>query len=120
MANKWDQDALVVEDSSGEKYNSLFRALADERRRRALSYVLDADSSVTIDELATGLAEWESEMTVLGEFDGDIGELRAVLQHIHLPKLAEADLIEYDTSAGTIETAKYAEDASAQLEAMNE
>ncbi|MFC4552821.1 MULTISPECIES: DUF7344 domain-containing protein [Halorussus] len=81
----------------------MFAALADDRRRFALYYLREAGSA-TVEELATVLVGWlgarEEPTTVTTP--GDRRSVQVSLVHAHLPKLAEAGLVDYDEESGTV------------------
>lgn len=72
----------------------LHRLLASERRRHLLSYLsTNASHPVSREELVDVIAEWEQP---------DPGpethrvRIETDLHHVHLPKLADAEVIDYD------------------------
>ena len=74
--------------------------LADPRRRATLRYLKDSDAEVVDLERLV-----ESVATELGTRPGDgpgAGRLRVSLRHVHLPKLASAGLVDYDSVEGTL------------------
>lgn len=74
----------------------LYGALAHHRRRAALSCLADREEPVDVPELAEAVVEAEGEGS---RHDGSTGTVRSVhlsLYHCHLPKLAEAGLVEFD------------------------
>ena len=78
--------------------DAVFDALADGQRRALLAYLLDA-SEATTEELAAVI---EGQAT--GPRRGGDGSTPVVrLHHVHLPKLADADLVDYDQSSGLVE-----------------
>ncbi len=83
-------------DGSGSTFDRLFRALADQRRRYILySLQLASSETVTLEELVTHVANWETEPgTPLTEDHRE--ELTIALQHHHLPKLEDYGMIDYD------------------------
>lgn len=75
--------------------DELFRALADSRRRVALS-CLASYQDLTLPDLADELAEIEYDQP-LTEIDPEtVTELYFDLYHSHVPCLVAADLVEYD------------------------
>lgn len=77
----------------------MFTVLANEHRRLILSYLAETDNDVTtFEDLVDHLLVHEAEAV-----DDLTDESVAIaLHHIHLPKLKEAGLIEYDTQSETV------------------
>lgn len=86
--------ARVVEDQ-------FYRALAARDRRRVLSYLLETTRS-DVEELATVLCGWEATTTQTMQTPADRRTVLANLYHNHLPRLADAGLIEYDPQTGSV------------------
>ena len=90
-------DAPSLNDSSGITAD-LFDVLSNPYRRYVLSYLQGVDDHVV--ELSE-LVEW----VLTQEADGRTEQRDSVsiaLHHVHLPKLAEYGLIEYDARSNTI------------------
>ncbi|WP_435175134.1 DUF7344 domain-containing protein [Halorussus sp. AFM4] len=92
--------------------DTVFELLADRRRRYAL-YCLAAvgeDRVLDLDDVAARVAEWEREWEASGDGedagDSDSGDrrerVRVDLHHNHLPRLADAGLVDYDARTGTV------------------
>jgi DNA-binding transcriptional ArsR family regulator len=68
--------------------------LANRRRRHALTYLRDRPRErVSVEELTSQVIARE---LVEGDGTVDPESVRATLLHVHLPKLAEAGLVDYD------------------------
>jgi DNA-binding transcriptional ArsR family regulator len=85
-------------DDAGESFvaeDAFYRALAAGPRRRLLAYLLE-HGTATRDDLASMLVGWET--TETGGFSGPDDHQRTViaLEHVHLPLLDDAGLIDYD------------------------
>jgi hypothetical protein len=91
-------DAPSVEDdgSSERSLDDEFEALAASRRRRALYVLSRTDDSTTLADLADAVAS-------LPDDDGDPEEVAASLHHVHLPKLAALDVVDYDADDDAVE-----------------
>lgn len=80
--------------------------LLKNRRRRYLLYALNESTSavVTLDELTGRILEWERRMNAGVEAPtAELKErIRISLHHVHLPKVSESGLIEYDYRSKTI------------------
>jgi len=77
-------------------------ALANQQRRAILTYLQQTQSgTATVEELASFIAEHEDEQssTPIGT-DGQ--NITMWLHHMHLPKLADANLITYDPDRGRV------------------
>ena len=80
-------------------FDRLFKALADKRRRRVLSYLDGKDGDVaTVKELTDHVTVHE-----VGSVDDPaIDAVAIALYHTHLPHLEEAGLITYDERSRTV------------------
>lgn len=96
-------DHPVFEDPTFERllrteadgWDDVLANLADERRRTVLSVLEDRDAPVGTEDLARAVAARD------GPADPEtVADLRVSLSHVHLPKLADADLIGYDRDTG--------------------
>jgi hypothetical protein len=80
--------------------NDRHRLLASERRRLALSVLSERSSPVALEELADEIARRERD---LDENDAEsVRRVRTTLHHVHLPKLADRDFLQYDTRSNWI------------------
>lgn len=91
--------------SAGSSENSelgeLLSLLAKDRRRYALYCLSDTSSQrLAVEEL---VEELESVERSCRATEPSRTELALSLQHVHLPKLNDADVIEYDQTDGQIE-----------------
>lgn len=77
---------------------TIFELLADHRRELALRYLTSAVGAVPLRELADQIALVEGEHT-----RRRCEQICTSLVHVHLPKLADADVARYDPSKETVE-----------------
>lgn len=90
-----DESNAATELSTDARYE----LLAVERRRIALAVVADSDGPLTLHELASAVAEREADAP-----DADDAEAVAIsLHHVHLPRIADAGIVTYDTADKRIE-----------------
>jgi len=83
-------------ETGGRSFSNSIEALASHRRRRVLYYLLDTDDGlVPTDDLVDHVLEHDPKAD-------DRDEITLSLHHVHLPKLSDAGLIEYDTQGGTV------------------
>lgn len=109
-----DRDAATVERGShpalddprfrslltidAEDVDAVLTGLSHDHRRTALAVLRDAPGSVATADLASAVHRQVPEVT--GRHPASVDDLRVSLRHGHLPKLDEADLVEYDPEAG--------------------
>lgn len=75
------------------------RVLIKKQRRHILRRMAETSNETSVDELAMYLEETDSTRSN----GGDLPDSNAVeLHHVHLPKLAEAGVITYDSSQGVV------------------
>lgn len=75
--------------------DDILECLADERRRTALATLHDYGGRTFRWTLARDVA-------AQGADRDDVETVLVALHHVHLPKLADAGLVEYDQEAGTV------------------
>lgn len=94
----------------GLTVDEALKLLAVNQRRRVLRYLLEeADSPVYRDELAEKIDDGET---------SDSGSMEVVLAHHHLPRLADAGVIEYDHRSGGVRLTEAAEDLRPLLDTI--
>ncbi|NHN59331.1 MULTISPECIES: hypothetical protein [Halorussus] len=98
-------------DVSDPSLEDALGALADDRRRAALRYLVarDGDGPVDVGELAEAVA---------GE--DDVDDARRSLHHAHLPQLDEAGIAVYDAREGRVRLAGEQRTVEAFLDAAGE
>lgn len=85
--------------------DAVFELLAARRRRYLLYYLEDEDAEpvVELDDLADRISAWEEEWTDEDAVETDSPDaIRDDLHHVHLPRLADAGLVEYDARTRTV------------------
>ena len=83
--------------------NTLYDLLKNPRRRMALRYLVRSrEETATIGELAEQLAAWENDLPLAGVNSTLRKRTYNTLQQHHLPKLAEAGLVEFDRARGHV------------------
>jgi DNA-binding transcriptional ArsR family regulator len=101
-----------------EQLESTLGVLASQRRLRALVALRQRGTRLSVSTLADEVA--------VREFDATIDELSSEtllrvynsLYHVHLPKLRDAGVVEYDPDAGTVELADDADDVERIIDSV--
>lgn len=87
---------------STEEVTDTFSILAHPVRRYVLYYLAELEAPVTFDRLATRVAAWQTDSDPETVNSDTLDQIRTVLYHVHLPKLAEVGVITYDDNPGDI------------------
>lgn len=98
-----DSNRGVSPDESTASFfsdDAFYHALAAQRRRQILGYLLEHDES-TVDELVEVLCGWEATADAMVSAER-YSQLQTAVVHNHLPCLVEAGLVRHDRDAGTV------------------
>ncbi|NKE37607.1 ArsR family transcriptional regulator [Natronococcus sp. JC468] len=87
----------------------IFELLKNRRRREVLTYLLEADETVTLGELAEQIAAWENDTDVNALSSDQRKRVYVALYQTHLPKMDDAGIVEYDQDRGLITLADNAD-----------
>lgn len=79
-----------------------FDLLANSRRRSVVRYLAAVESATTVDELATTVGAAEQGTTTTELSTEQRKRIYVSLYQVHLPKLADSDVIEYDPDTGSV------------------
>jgi len=93
-----EMNPATVELSERERH----LLLAEERRRKALDELTGRTAPVELTELGRAVAVRESDAG--GPDEETVERVALTLHHVHLPKLAQSGIIEYDTDDSRIES----------------
>lgn len=89
----------------------VWRLLGEPRRHHVLRHLDDTGEPTTTAELSRAITEY---------CDGDDEQVRLALRHVDVPKLADADVLEYDPDRDRIEPTPRVETLCAVLDAVDE
>jgi hypothetical protein len=89
-----DRHAIGDRSTTKKQLTLLYKLLADHQRRILLQYLRDTEAPIPISALVAELAQRDERVLPDESTNTEI-----VMHHIHLPKLADAGVIEYDQSA---------------------
>lgn len=88
--------------------DTMFDALAHERRRYLLYSLMDDDTRSLLD-LARRLSAWEEDVPETDVDETVVERTYASLYHAHVPKLADLDIVEFDRETETLTRGENAE-----------
>lgn len=92
----------VLESFSVEKRAEIHDALSSPRRLHILRLLAEAGTSLTLANLAREIARIEQDRSQVGVTAEQTKEMQISLHHIHIPRLIDADLVEYDKNKGRV------------------
>jgi DNA-binding transcriptional ArsR family regulator len=104
MSDRQPRDGTIVladRQRTDSSVTMLFEVLASPYRRFILEH-LSPQEEVSVDDLAQQLATWEVYRAKADKTDEAYRRIQHVLFHIHLPKLEDDGLVEYDHERGTV------------------
>lgn len=84
--------------------DELFDVLTESRRRRVLTVLAERQAPVDVDELARAVTRQENDADPAALSESTVHEVHVTLHHVHLPKLNEVELVDYDRDDRTVET----------------
>jgi hypothetical protein len=94
----------------------IFDILRNQRRRFVLHYLLHCDTSGDLGEIATQIAAWEADTGVEEVSSKQRKCVYTTLQQSHLPKMDNADVVDYDANRGTVQRTEHTEKLNVYLE----
>ena len=95
--------------------DDLFHLLQNERRRRAVQYLLEQEGGVDMGNIAEHIAALENDVTVAELSSAQRKRVYVGLYQCHLPKLDEAGVIDYDKNRGTVTRTPLTDDLTPYL-----
>lgn len=97
---------------------TIFEMLSNTRRRYVLHCLFQEERQHSVRELSTQLAAWENEIPVSEVSYEQRRRVHTTLHQLHLPKLADSGIIEYDPRAGTVTLTPAAAELECYLDAV--
>ena len=97
--------------------DDLFSMLRNERRREVIHYLSDHEGPVDLRDLSEYIAALENDCEPEEVTYKQRKRVQTALYQMHLPKLADQDIVAYDRRAGRVELASGAENCLPYLEA---
>jgi hypothetical protein len=82
--------------------DAMFSMLRNQRRRDVLRYLKSVEGAVELRELSEQVAAWENGCPTGEVTYKERKRVQTALYQIHLPKLAEWGVVDYDRRAGTV------------------
>lgn len=108
-----------TEEESGElSQDDRFDLLSNHRRRYALHYIKHNGDRATLGELSDQIAAWENEIELEEVGYDERKRVYTSLQQVHLPRMDETGVVEFDDREGAVEIGPAAADLDVYLEVV--
>ena len=107
---------LPADESAVPSPDDVFHILQTSRRRETIRYMLRADDTVRMRDIAEHVAAREHETTVAALTSAQRQRVYIPLYQSHLPKLDEAGVIDYDKPRGIVRPAEHLDAFRSYLE----
>ncbi|NEU58275.1 hypothetical protein [Halorussus sp. MSC15.2] len=88
-----------------QSLDTIFELVRNPRRRYAISVLSDRESPLSVSELAAAVAR-RTEDPDLDRPPATPDEVAGSLHHVHLPKMADANVVAYDAETGEVSLAR--------------
>jgi hypothetical protein len=98
-----DADESDATDGGGLTKNEIFTILKNPRRRETLEYLERNDGEADLSDLAESLAARENDIEVEALSSTQRKRVYISLYQVHLPKMDDLGVLEFDKHRGTIE-----------------
>ncbi|WP_224332839.1 DUF7344 domain-containing protein [Haloprofundus halobius] len=99
-------DSVRADEAGAFPLDAVFRVLENPRRRYVLYHLQTCRYPATLSEVAEQVAMWETRQDLDDISEETLGQIHADLHHSHLPKLADADIVDYDADANVVTMAE--------------
>lgn len=111
-----DQETNRDRPAADGGMNALFEVFTNKRRRYILYYVYEIAKPVTIEEIAEYVLVQEAETDVTDLSEKELQPCVLDIYHSHLPKLEQANVVDYDPRSHTVRAWEHAERVQPILE----
>lgn len=98
--------------------NDVFDVLSNRRRRYALHHLKRHAGAVSLAALSQQVAAWEQGVAPEGLVYEDRKSVHTSLSQFHLPRMAEAGLVEFDPDEGVVRLTEAGADVEVYLETV--
>jgi hypothetical protein len=99
-------------------YDESFDLLSNHRRRYVLHYLKQNGETVTLGDLAEQIAAWENGIDIDDLSYDQRKRVYTSLQQVHLPRMDDARVVEFDDREGSVEVGPAAEDLDFYLDVV--
>ncbi|WP_436903005.1 DUF7344 domain-containing protein [Halovenus halobia] len=99
-------------------HDECFELLSNHRRRFTLHYLRQAENGTELGELAEQVAAWENEIPLEDISYDQRKRVYTSLQQVHLPRMDEIGVVDFDDRAGTVTMGPAADELDIYMEVV--
>lgn len=100
--------------------DAVFDILANQRRRYVLHCLQRYEDPMAVADIADKIAMWEHETDITEISEEEVKSVSTSLDHTHIPKLVDADVVEYDQERDVVALSEDADELIPVLEFATE
>jgi len=113
------EESGTTTDVTEIPYDDCFDLLSNHRRRYALHYLQQQGEEATLGELADHVAAWENDIDTDAVSYDERKRVYTSLQQVHLPRMDNLDVVEFDDREGRVTIGDAAEHLDIYLEIVH-
>ncbi len=118
VGRKSEGEGPAIPDEQRSWRDEAFDLLSNHRRRFALRHLQRNGERAELGELAERVAAWENGTSVREVSADERKRVYTSLQQVHLPRMDETGIVEFDDRAGVVTLGPAAEDLDLYLEVV--
>lgn len=96
----------------------VFEALSRQRRRFALHCLQKYEDPMALADMADEIAVWENDTDIVDISAEEVKRVYISLYHTHIPKLADAGIVEYSQEQDMVALSENAEQLSSHVDSF--
>lgn len=110
----------MATSTTDTSYDDCFDLLSNHRRRYTLHYLQRNGEEASLGELSDYVAAWENGIDVEDISYDERKRVYTSLQQVHLPRMDEMGVVEFDDRAGTVAVTPDAEELDIYMEVVHD
>ena len=103
---------------TADEFNTLLELCQEQHRRIILAVLATEKRPLTVNELTKAIVKHNHHTPVIELSEDESRQIRTSLYHMHIPKLEELSLIEYDQERQLVESTSQFDQLQPQLSAI--
>lgn len=119
MSATKDPAGQSLADEAEMTHDDCFELLSNHRRRFTLHYLQQSENGTELGELAEQVAAWENEIPREEISYDQRKRVYTSLQQVHLPRMDDAGVVEFDDREGTITMGPAADEIEIYMEVVS-